>query len=180
MNTIVKEGRNLTSSELEAINYWRKIEFNSVPIMISPDDENWNKKFFLLKEDDMILAFGRLHEVNLEFMGAYYSILGFATIAAIEKNKGYGQKLVESMINFIKNDGRTGIGFCSTKNTNFYIKCGCSIINGNDRFLFKDNENKTHKSEKQGDVICFDGKDKLIEKIQSHPDEKIYIYRKHW
>ena len=181
MKIEIKEGRELSKEELGIINTWRKKEFHHFsPITILPSNENWHKKFFLVKDDARILAFGRLHEVPVEYMNNTYSILGIATIVAIEKGKGFGSSLVKAMVSFIKKDGRTAIGFCNSAISEFYKKCACGIIKGTDRFLYKDSEGNMKKTDKPGDVLYIEGKDNLISKILANPNEPVYLLRPHW
>jgi len=176
----IKEGKDLTANELALINSWRQREFHSQPIVLSPDDENWGKKFFLVKDHQDITAFGRLHETELEFRTIVYPILGIATIVATEKGKGYGSRLLKSMHAFIEADGRTAIGFCDPRLDTFYSKCGFDIITGTDRFLYMDSNGQLHKTDKPGDVLCLEGKDKVITDIMNNPYDDIYLFRPFW
>ena len=53
---VIKEGKNLTNDELVVINSWRKKEFNSKSVIKpEPGNDDWNKKYFiLLNENDKI------------------------------------------------------------------------------------------------------------------------------
>ena len=180
----IKEGKYLTDQELEIINIWIKKEFNSKSI-IHPikGDDNWNKKYFLLKnKNNKIVAFARLHEVNIEFLGVNYSILGLATFISTERGKGFGKKLTLEMKKYVQKLNKTSIGFCNKKLTDFYSKCGFGIIpDGTLRFLYKDGEDKLIKDPwGGGDVFYIESKDCLIKEIINQPDDKVISYRQHW
>jgi len=181
---IVKEGKNLSDQELEIINNWRKKEFNSKSI-IQPlkGGDDWKKKYFILiDENNKIVAFARLHDVNLEFLGKGYNILGLATLISIDRGKGHGKKLTLEMKKYIQKINKTGIGFCNKTLTEFYRKCGFGIIpDGTLRFRYKNDEDKLIKDPwGGGDVIYLESKDGLIKEILTHPNEKVISYRQHW
>lgn len=148
-----------------------------------PGNDNWNKIYILLKDRNKnILAFGRIHDVYLEFMGKGYNIFGIATLVAVVKGRGYGRKVLEAQFTYAKNKGKTAIGFCNNKLTTYYQKNGLGIIvNGTKKFLYKDDNGKLLQDKwGGGDVIYCDGGDKLIEKIISKTNEKVIMYRQHW
>jgi len=180
---LIKDGKELTKDELDVINLWREKEFNSKSV-IEPklNDDNWNKKYFLLFEGiNKLVAFARLHEVKLEFLGEEYSILGLATLISTERRKGYGKRLVLEMKRYIELSGKAGIGFCNKKLTEFYKDCGFGIIvDGTSRFLYKDNNNLVKDPWGGGDVIYVEGKDGLITKILENPGVDVISHRKHW
>lgn len=186
MNTkmVIKEGRELTKNELELINLWRKKEFNSKSVIEPKEgDDNWNKKYFLLLNGDSVLvAFARLHEIELEFMGERYHILGISTLIAVEKGKGYGKELVLKMMDYIRGVGKTGIGFCNKKLTEYYRKCGFgTIVDGTLRFLYKDEKGELFNDPwGGGDVIYVEGEDGLMKKVLDNPEIEVTSYRKHW
>src|SRR3989344_2826828 len=162
---VIKEGKNLTNDELVVINSWRKKEFNSKSVIKpEPGNDDWNKKYFiLLNENDKIVAFARLHDVNLELKGKKYNILGLASLVSTERGRGYGKKLTLEMKKFIEGSGKNGIGFCNKKLTDFYRKCGFGIItDGTSRFIYKDDNGQLIKDPwGGGDVIYIRGKDDL-------------------
>lgn len=175
-------GRNLAAEELTTINDHRKIEFNSQnPISPAPDNENWLMPYFLVREDGKLVAFARLHEVKLEFMGETYDIYGIATVIAIVKSRGYGQQLMAEMKRFILQNKKTAIGFCYQSVSGFYEKCGYSIVKrGKSRFAFMQDGHKLPQTDPGDDVLYLDGQDMLMEKVNSNPEEQITAYMHPW
>lgn len=177
----IKEGKDLSDEEVQLINKFRKSELGSESIIsVAPNNENWTKKFFLVREDNIIVAFGRLHEVDVEFIDKKYSVFGIAGIVALKKGMGYGRELIKAMISYAQKDGKDILGFCEPKVSGFYEKCGLSIIKGNDRFLYKDLDGKLHKKDEGGDSMYLRGSDNLITEILENPSEPIIILRPHW
>ena len=179
----IKKGKDLTSHELDIINDARKKEFNSTS-MLAPvqGNEDWNKLYFLLRDDNTLLAFARLHEVTIEFDAKQYEVLGFATLISLCKGEGYGAKLVQEIKKYVEASGKTSIGFFNNTIREFYKKAGVGIIiDGTSKTLYKDHEGVLHKDTwGGGDILYIEGKDRLIENILSKPDEPIYIFRPHW
>ena len=175
--TLILPGKDLSENDLKVINDSRFKEFNSQSL-IKPlrDNEDWNKIYFLLKESEQLLAFGRLHDVNVECQEKTYQILGIATIVSVIKGKGYGFELMQSMKKYILSTGKTGIGFCNKNITEFYRKCGLGILeNGQDRFEYS--EPARYQG---GDVIFIKGADDLIDRMVSDKNITARISRPQW
>lgn len=174
---LIIRGKDLTQQDLEFINYSRKIEFGSESIIDpQPDNEDWDKIYFLAKSGDKLLAFGRLHKTEVTFMDKKYSVLGIATIAVSDKGKGIGKLLVLSMKKYIQEKEETGLGFCAKFITPFYIKCGLNvIIDGQKRFSYP-----APSMYPDDDAIYIPGKNKLIEIMEKYPNEVAYLSRPHW
>ncbi|MCA9389927.1 GNAT family N-acetyltransferase [candidate division WWE3 bacterium] len=177
-------GKDLTSHELSVINTLRKQEFGSASeISPQPNNDDWVKNYFLIRDgDDSLLAFGRLHEVDIEFKAEAYSIFGIATIVSVIKGKGYGTLLMQSIKHFIEMSGKSAIGFCNADLSPFYRKCGYGILSASgNRFLYRDSEGELHAS-KYGndDVIYLGGDDGLIPKIIENNEDSVYLARPHW
>jgi len=177
------KGKELNNTQLSVINKIRKEYFNSkTNVNPSPDNDDRNKDYFLLEDDkNNLLAFGRLHDVSINFQGKNYKIYGIATIASIIKNKGYGKILMQGILKFLKINERTGIGFCKNDISDFYRKCGFSILKAKgDNFLYKNSNGELETNEmKNTDVIIFNGKDNL-QKILEQDNLKVLISRPHW
>ena len=184
MKIEIKKGKKLTISEIDLINLWRKKEFGSKSLIAPrPGSDDWNKIYFLLKDTNSnILAFGRIHDVNIEFLGKGYSVFGIATLIATVKGKGYGSRLLKAQLAYAKKHGKTAIGFCNKKLSDFYRKRGLTILeNGAGRFLYKDENDHLHEDPwGGGDVIYIEAEDELMGLIIANPIEKVISYRQHW
>jgi predicted GNAT family N-acyltransferase len=182
---IIKKGRELTEDELEFINNLRRKVFNSqTAINPQPDNDEWDKKYFFLKNNTRkILAFARLHDISLKFLGKTYSIFGFATLIAAIRGQGYGQKLTLAIKNYILDRGKTCIGFCNKSLTPYYEKLGFKgIKDGVKKFRYEEPSGNLvpDKWEGKADVIYLEGKDKLVEKLINDPNQIALINRHFW
>ena len=174
---IILPGKDLSKNDIETINKARLEKFGSTAI-INPqsDNEDWTKIYFLAKNENRLVAFGRLHDVKVIFKNEIYDIFGIATVASIEKGKGYGKMLMTAMQNYIQKKGKTGLGFCNKAITPFYEKCNLGVIVKGQKRFYHPTSPRFHNS----DVIYVAGKDNLIEKMLQHPSEIAKISRPHW
>ena len=179
--------KNLTKRHTVLMNRWRKKEFGPQwTIRNFKKDYLPGARFFFLKENRKIVAFGTLRKVTINYLGKKYNILGICNIISIEKGKGYGKILIAAMIKYLKKTGKTGLGFCRSKNTQFYKKAGLNTIKDlTKRFALRNaTTNKYKYDEEGGDGIYIDGKDKLIKKVLSTKGTGTYylpdIKQPHW
>lgn len=180
MNSIhvtILAGKDLSKNAVETINQARLQEFGSTnAIVLQPNNENWEKIYFLAKDANRLVAFGRLHDVDVTFRSETYSIFGIATVIALEKGKGYGKLLMEEIKDYILKSGKTGLGFCNKTITIFYEKCGFGII--------KEGQKRFHHSApprfQDSDAVYIGGKDDLIKKLFEYPHENAQVSRPHW
>ena len=181
LNNTVKWGKELTEAELDIINTWRKKEFNS--------DHPWNRQYkdyfydhviFLLKENDTLLAFGRLRPVSLYQETKVYEIWGISTIIAIIRHKGYGKQIMNQISKYIATHKKTAIGFCKKHNTPFYEKCGFRTIAGAKRNFIHADESDTETPGKNDDFFYIKGDDELIEVLLKNPQTTFKHYIPHW
>jgi hypothetical protein len=143
-------------------------------------------KFFFVKDGKEIAAFGALRDVAINYLGKKYKILGICNIISVVKGKGYGQILISSMITYLKKTGKTGLGFCGHKNSEFYRKAGLDVKKSFTwRFASKNPKTSEIKFDSGDcDGICIEGKDKLIEKVFSTKGVGYYwlpdVNEPHW
>lgn len=170
-------GKELSSEDIKTINTTRLQEFGSKEaINPQPNNDDWTKVYFLEREKEYLVAFGRLHNVTITFRNADYHIFGIATVVALEKGKGYGKLLLNTMQTYIQKAGKTGIGFCNQKITPFYKKCGFGIIpDGQKRFEYSKQPRFTGS-----DAIYIKGEDGLVNKMLEFPNETAHLSRPHW
>ncbi|MFZ2202447.1 MAG: hypothetical protein WAV56_03545, partial [Microgenomates group bacterium] len=88
----IKRGKELGVGELLVINNGRRLEFGSKDL-IEPSASNVNREaiFFLLRdENEIVVAFGKLHQMKVVFQGLEYSVYCISTLVSLDKGKGYG------------------------------------------------------------------------------------------
>jgi len=125
LKLVIKKGINLTEQELSQI---KKDILREFKIAFNMDDQAKEKLFFLLKQENAILAMGSLWEVKpVIFNGENFSIYGVLNVIANIKGKGYGKRIVTSMIKYLVFHNKTAFGFCMPQNSGFYEKCGFTI-----------------------------------------------------
>ena len=175
-------GKDLSPHDLSVINAHRFAAFRSTnPIAPTEDNEDWNKPYFIVRQGNEIVAFGRLHDVEAEFAGKKFEILGIATIVAVEKGKGNGSAITKSMTDYVQKSGKTAIGFCRPSQSPFYEKNGFGIIPGGVRqFSFMDDGSESGPRNEDDDVIYLEGTDGLMHQLQERSTEKITVNRKTW
>jgi len=173
---VVKTGTELSEDEIIQINQAIAGEFKAAPV----DKEKLRKTlFFLLVSDRKILAMGGLVPVEpVSFQGELFSIMGIGGIVANEKGKGYGKKVMATIINYLSKYDKTGVGFCTMRNKAFYEKCGLKVNSeGIKRFVFKNGE-KAITNEGDDCVIFYEGLDNFMKKVLSVPDQEVILPRK--
>jgi hypothetical protein len=171
-------GKDLSDGDLVAINYHRRAEFHSdSDILPLPDNDEWEKPYFLVKDDQgTLLGFGILHFLKVKFRGTTYPVLGIASILSIEIRKGYGRLILEKKKEYVQGKQITAIGFCDPEDTGFYEKCGLGVIKGMERFEFPGGP----KNSDPGDVIYIDGGDGLVDELKKYSKDKIEALSPEW
>ena len=184
MDVLVKRGSELSEKEIEQINNTWRGAWPDTDLLDSERREEFaSETYFLAFSEDKIVSVGRLIPVELEFMGKTYMIEGIADMVSAHKGKGYGKKVMNEMVHYLEEKGETGIGFCSSRNSPFYMKCGLEIAKDKlGDFLYKHPDGNATKSEdpEDDDIVYKDGKDHLMDKVLTHPEEKVFIHREHW
>jgi hypothetical protein len=183
MTIQIKHGRELTDKELEIINKARFEKFGSKNVIHPmPDNEDWEKLYFIKYTDSGdVGAFARYHNVSVEFNGKTYEILGSATLIALIPGKGYGAEVKKEMIKFAQEQGKTSIGFCNPKLSDYYASLGCGIIkDGAKRFYQKEKDGNLKQFMLGNDVLYIEGKDNLISEMLKYPDLPVVCSRYHW
>lgn len=177
----VVPGSALTPTQLHDINITRETEFNSTyKIDPRPDNDDWNKPYFLVHHEDDFVAFGRLHTVSVNSDGIPETILGIASIAALQKERGYGRILMQGMRDYIEESGQTAVGFCDPAISGFYEACGYSILrNGVQRFTYLDALGQAFPVQHPNDdVLYVNGGSSLIN--PDNAEQQIFAFRAPW
>ena len=124
---VTKYGRELSHDECNIMNIHRMKEFGKNETKDFHQDYPSDSQFFFVILKKHIVAFGTLRPITIEFNDKTYNILGFCNIISIIKQKGYGKHLIHSMIEYINKSQHTALGFCYSKVSPFYKKCGLMI-----------------------------------------------------
>jgi len=176
-------GKELSVGDLETINHYRVLEFSSKnPVDPKSGNDAWTEPFFLVQVDRELVSFGTLHFLKLDFKGHSYDVLGVATIISVKKGQGYGSVLMNHIKAYIQGSRLTAIGFCDPGVSEFYMKCGLSIIkSGIKHFEFHDAYGKLIAAEHpDDDVLYVEGKDGLVSKLMNGNSENISAMRRPW
>lgn len=138
-----------------------------------------NDELFFIGRDkkNEILAVGCLKSVNIKFLKKVYQIKGIGGIVSLVQGKGYGRILMQEIRKYLKQKELIGIGFCTRENNPFYKKCDFLVENDLiHRFVHKNNNGDLHNNpDRDDDVLYFNDKYSLIQKIISSPKAKVYI-----
>ncbi len=136
--------------------------------------------FFIYYLNNEILSIGRLTPVKIYFLGRDYNIQGIGGIVSVIKGKGYGKILMKAIHNYLIKNHKTGVGFCTAKNSPFYKKCKFKIAKGLvKRFLYKNSNGKLISNNFDNDVLYLDGKDKFMRSVLDSK-ERVILPCEHW
>lgn len=173
LEIFVKNGFALSDTELEQLNKGLVREFT---VSLPAREQLKDRLFFLLKDNDEIVAFGALLEVKpVYFNEEEFSLMSFVNVVSNIKGKGYGKRVITAIKDYLTSHDITGIGFTMLKNQGFYEKCGFIFTtNSTQRFVVKkDGKNITNQD---GQIIFYqDGPDHFMQKVLSHPDKEVIL-----
>lgn len=173
MEIILKKGTELAEDELTQIKSAIFREFK-VPFRI--EDQSPDKLFFLLEQENKILAMGALWEVKPVILdGEEFSFLAVLNVMANEKGKGYGKQVVSTMREYLTKNNKTGFGFCMPRTKGFYEKCGFQIEEkSTQRFVYT--KGKERITNKDGQIIFYqDSSDNFMKKVLAQPEKEVSI-----
>tara|TARA_Y100000310_G_scaffold129185_1_gene128334 strand:+ start:492 stop:1049 length:558 start_codon:yes stop_codon:yes gene_type:complete len=166
----IKKGNKLSKKELDFI-----VKTNIATFISCKDyekelkllrEEEMQSTFFFVKKDKQIVSLGLLRPVKIKYLGENYNIFGMGNMISIVKRKGYGKILVQAMKDFLSKNRKTGLGFCSKKNTKFYQKSGIIVEGKLKNRFFYDYGNPQENREAMGDFVTYwEGKDKFVSKV---------------
>ena len=164
---IFKYGRDLNENEINLINENRIKEFGegtSINIL----EEESNSLIFLLIVEEIISAFGILKPITINYLNETFNIFGIRSIVAIIKQKGYGKVIVDSMINYGKENDKTCLGFSCKFNSKFYEKIGLTLLPDMiNLFQYIDHLTNEIKNDDRTDIYYNECSDKFLTKIKS-------------
>ncbi|MCX6750158.1 MAG: hypothetical protein NTZ83_01755 [Candidatus Pacearchaeota archaeon] len=156
--------KNLTNKEISIMNNARIKEYgNQEKLDFKKEDSKG--EFIFVKNNGKIMAFGMMKPVKVELNDKKYEILGIGRGLAVEKGKGWGRALNEARILKLKMLRKTGVAFTGKHNLGFFKKVGYKIErNGIRKFLYKNPKGELIE-DKDGEMVYYEGKDKLITKL---------------
>jgi len=165
-------GKEVTQLDLDLINKYRKIRLDRTSVWNHETNNGFEERtFFLVKDNNQLMSFGTLKPIKLYVDKNEFEILGIQAVVSIVQGKGYGKILLEAIINFVNKSGKTMIGFCNTKNSEFYRKCGCKIFeDGYKYFIYVDNKGERLLGD-PGDIFYINGKDNFMDKVAKNKIE---------
>ncbi len=171
---VIKQGSELTSSEIDAINAAKHREWQVPPM----GDEQRLKHFFALLKDQEgnIQAQGELIPIDgITFDNEQFSVFGIGGIIAYQKGQGFGQKLMQGIIEYAQDQQKSLLGFTGNDIIGFYKKCGfIEDYSTLKRFVhIRDGEKITNTTE---DVVFYlDSKDQFMQTVLANPTLEVFL-----
>ena len=180
METEIRTIKSLSESEINTMNIWMKKEFGKKYMRdFKKYYSSLDARCFFIKNSNEIIAFGIINPVVADYLGEKYQFFGIGDLLTIRRGEGYGRVIMKAMIDYLKNTGKTGLGFCAKKNTLFYKKVGLEVKEDfMKRFRYKDTKTKKVSPEANGDGVFYAG-DNFIKKILK-TNELVYLDTKLW
>lgn len=172
-------GKNLKQEDLDLINEYRKIRLNRSSTWDHQNNNYFHDRlFFLVRDDNNLVAFGTLRSIKVYVDNQEIEIMGIQAVISIVQGKGYGKALIQEMIKYADQNQLTLVGFCERKNAEFYIKSGLEVFeNKNLNFIFIKENGEEYTEE--GDVIYYSVKDSTI-KDAVFNNKKVKHLIPHW
>lgn len=163
----VKDSAKLNKKEIDFMNTQRvKLWGKGASVDFKKEDPMG--KFFIVRENHKIVAFGMLKPVLVELDGEKYKILGMGRGLAVKRGIGYGSILAAVRLQYCRRYGKTCVAFISRSNLKFFEKSGFKIKkNFIKRFRYRNPRTGEIVIDNDGDVVYYEGKDSLISKMIS-------------
>lgn len=180
MKIDIVKNKNI-SKEIEGfINDLRQAQWPEDPRKDFEKSYEPDTRWLFLKDKNKILAIGGLRPIKINYLGKEYKIEGICSIISVEKGKGYGKIIMQKIINILKKENKTGLGFCGHKITVFYEKAGLKTEKDFiKRFIYKNPKTGEEIMDNHGDGIYYEGKDKFVSKVLKSKN-LVFISVLHW
>jgi GNAT superfamily N-acetyltransferase len=179
MKTEIRTIESLSEPEMKLMNVWMKKEFGKKYVRDFKKYYPSESKCFFIKEKGKIISFGIINPVTADYFGKKYNFFGMGDLLTIRRGKGYGRIIMEAIIKYLKNTGKTGLGFCAKKNTPFYKKVGLEVKEDfMKRFRYRDPKTGKVSPTENGDGVFY-AADEFIQEILK-TDELVYLDTKLW
>lgn len=170
---VIKTVYELTEHEVFQIN---EALFREFKVPFTVDDETKTLQFFLLKQQDVIVALGALQEVRpVIFNGENFVIYAVLHVVSNMKGKGFGKQVVVAMNDYLSSRNKTILGFCMPRNAGFYEKCGFTIdTTSTQRFVYTTGNKRI--TNQDGQCIFYkDSTDEFMKKVLANPTIEVSI-----
>lgn len=99
------------------------------------DQQNWMNEnlnnhdlHVLLSDNQDLIAYLNLIQVEIEKDGRLYSAFGIGNVCAREKGKGWGKELLRFVNAYLKENWHFGILFCREALVKFYSENGWAVV----------------------------------------------------
>ena len=167
INIEVIKVKNMDKKHKNIINKFRVKQWGKNAKKDFNKDYSPDTKFFFVKNNKRVESLGGLRPIKINYLGKEYTIEGICSTISRKKAGGYGRIMVASILVYLKRNKKTGLGFTEYRNGPFFEKTGLKTIpKFIDRFVYVNPETKEKIYDKDGLAIYFEGKDKIITKIQ--------------
>jgi hypothetical protein len=178
----IQSGSRISESFIRKWNKVMKITFDEdEPLKFKNRNGFSEDIFFIVKDQEKIVSVGRLIKVRLFLGSKRYDLMGIADVVSLIKRKGYGKILMNSILEYLKKNKKSGIGFCERKNDIFYQKSGFNIKKNLARkFIYLDPSGKKIEDKDSKDLIYFEGKDKFVNNLLANLQLNIALPRAPW
>lgn len=124
-----REAEKLAPGEIEAFaDAWAR-EFPGAR-WSGPAPGSRDTYFMLMDAEEVVLSLGCLCPVEVVFCGAPRPVLGIGGVVANVKGRGYGKILVTAIARAAAKRQLDSLGFCASRNAEFYRKCGLHVEAG--------------------------------------------------
>lgn len=98
---------------------------------------------FLLYEDEVLVAYLNLVNVQIFINGYAYTGYGIGNVCSKEKGSGLGTKILSRLNEFLLKTNKLGYLFCKENLMSFYLKNGWTVLNSDDSAVLENKEIKS-------------------------------------
>lgn len=173
------KNKDLSRTQREKINHVRISHWGEAQRKNISKDYEPGTLWIFIKKKNKVVSLGGLRPIKVKYLRKIYKIGGICSTISLDKRKGYGKRMVSSMIDYSRKTGKSILGFTGKENLEIFKKMGLGIKkNFIKRFIWvKPNGEKIHDNDGHG--IYYEGKDKFISKVLK-TKSPVYIYVEHW
>lgn len=177
MDIDLARNRYLSEEEKTVINNARVANWGKVALKDFDEDYESDTLWVFVRDEGKIVSFGGMRPLEINYLGKCYNIFGLCSTISVVKGKGYGKVMAGGMLDYIKQSGKSALGF--TTQTGFFAKAGLGTRKGLIKRFVWVKENGERILDNVGDGIFWDGKDDFLKKILESED-LVEIGVEHW